>query len=296
MSRFIILFLFLIPLSLFSANKEHKGVVIVYKKGLANIDNKDIRLGIEILLQEMLESEDISFKAEFTDDFEKAISDFQSVKADFLSMDFVYYMQEYDSLSPYVQDTWILITRKKNTFRRFYLLVNKKSGINSLAELKNKRIGLLESDSLQELYINTLLLENQGLKSKKYFKEKIYYPKFSRALLKLFFNKIDACIVSENTWDIAVELNPQIAKSLKFIDKSPDIFPPVSITLTHKKSPYFSKLYKDFSLKLENNSHAKQIFDMYQIVESVKVSKKDLAPIFKYYKHYLELEKKNYAK
>ncbi len=291
MSKFFSIFVFLLPLYLFSANNIDQGLAIIYKKGLAHINNEDIRLALDILLQEMLKNKDILIKTEFTDDLEKAINDFKDAKADLLSMSFIYYLQEYDRIFPYVKDSWILTAKKNDSFRRFFLLVNKKSNITSLAELRGKKIGLHEADSMQELYIDTLLLEKQGVQSKEFFGEKIYYPKFSRALLKLFFNKIDACIVSKNAWDIAVELNPQIKNKLKIMNQSSDIFPPDALVLTHKTSPIYATLYENFAIKLQHDSRATQVFNIYQIAESVKVNGSSLAPIISYYKHYVELRK-----
>jgi len=289
--KFLYILIFLIHLQLISAIKYDDGLALIYKKGLVNIDNQDVRLAAELLLKEMIVKDERQIKIDFSDDIEKIILSFQEAKADILSLSFIYYLQEYNRISPHVKDAWILIARKNDTFRRFFLVVNKKSEISSLKELKNKRIGLLELDSIQELYIDGLLLEKEGMQSQEFFREKVYYPKFSRGLLKLFFNKIDACIVSEYAWDIAVELNPQIKDKLKIIDKSADIFPPVSLILTHKKSSYYTKLYENFALGLDENSRATQIFNMYQIVQSIKVSENDLIPIREYYKHYLKLKK-----
>jgi ABC-type phosphate/phosphonate transport system substrate-binding protein len=291
MSKFFFIFLFLLPLYLFSASSDDKGLILIYKKGLANIYNQDIRLAVEILLKEMAKNTDILFETKYTDDLEKAIYDFQDLKVNILTMNFIYYLQEYEKISPYVQDAWTLLAKKNNNFRRFFLLVNKKSKIHSLKELKNKRIALLEKDSIQELYIDTLLLENEGVESNEFFREKVYQAKFSRALLKLFFNRIDACIVSEYVWDIAVELNPQIKNRLRIIDKSPDIFPPISVTLIRKESPEYSKMYKSFASDLRKNTRTTQFLNMYQVVESIKINESNIKPILEYYKHYLRLKK-----
>ncbi len=271
-------------------NTTKSAIAIIYKEGLASIDNKDVRLAMNLLLQEVTAKSQYKIQTKFLDNPEKIVKEFQNAKVNLLILDFINYLKNYEKINSSVKDRWILLSKKDNTLRRFYLLVNKKSAINSLKDLQSKTIGLLKYDSMQKLFLDYSLLKDQNQTSDTFFKEKKLFLKPSRALIKLFFNKIDACIVSEYAWDTAVEINPQFKKRLKIIQKSKDIFPPVALILIHKNSPFFSKLYEKFVFTSQMNSKSKQILNMYQAVQSVNLSEKEVQPIYTYYKEYLKLK------
>ncbi len=293
-----LLFLVLLFPFLLFANAQNEirdskeGLAIIYKKGLASIDNKDVRLAVNLLQQEVFSKSKHKIITKFSNDLNSTIENFQHAKIDIFSLDFIYYLKNYAKINPYIGGRWILLEKKDNKFREFFLIVNKKSAINSLKDLKSKTVGLVKNDSMQELYLDTLLLENVHQSSYKYLDKIKYYTKPSRALIKLFFNQIDACIVSKYTWNTAIELNPQLEKKLKIIKRSQDIFPPVVLTVIHKKSPYFSKLYEEFVFTSQMNVKTKEILRMYQTVQSMKLTENDIDAILKYFNKYKKLKNK----
>lgn len=291
------LLLLLTPIILFANSMNDlkhskEGLAIIYKKGLASIDNKDVRLAVNLLQQEVFSKSKHKINTEFSNDLNHTIQEFQKSKIDIFSLDFIYYLKNYKKINPYVGGRWVLLEKKDNKFREFYLIANKKSKINSLKDLKSKTVGLVKNDSMQELYLNTLLLEDLHTSSEKYLNKIKYYTKPSRALIKLFFNQIDACIVSKYSWNTAIELNPQLKKKLKIIKHSKDIFPPVVLTLIHKNSPYFSKLYEEFVFTSQMNVKTKEILRMYQTVQSMKLGQNDIEPILQYFDKYKKLKRK----
>ncbi len=273
-------------------NHSKEGLAIIYKQGLASIDNKDIRLAVNLLQQEVFSKSKYNVNTQFSNDLHHTIQEFQKSNIDILSLDFVYYLKNYEQITPYVGGRWVLLEKKDNKFREFYLITNKKSKISSLKDLKDKTVALVQNDSMQELYLDTLILEELHTSSDTYLNKIKNYTKPSRLLIRLFFNQIDACIVSKYTWNTAIEINPQLKKRLQIIKHSQDIFPPVVLTLIHKNSPYFSKIYEEFVFSSQMNTKTKEILKMYQTVQTIKLTQDDIEPILKYFNNYKNLKRK----
>jgi len=293
--KYISFCILILPFSLYAevtadTHEKKESIAIIYKKGLASIDNKDVRLAVDLLLKEVTAKSKYTIKTEFSNDLKKTIDDFQHSKIDILSLGFIYYLQHYDEINDFIEDRWVLLAKKNDKFRRFLLITNKKSNINSLKDLRDKSVGLVKFDSIQDLYLDTTLLQEQKEDAASFLKTKKYYLKPSRALIKLFFNQIDACIVTEYAYNTATEINPQLKKQLKIIQRSEDIFPPIVLILTHKNSSYFSKLYEKFVFTSQMNPKTKQILNMYQTVQSVGLSDEDIQPIYRYYQTYKQLK------
>lgn len=104
------------------------------------------------------------------------------------------------------------------------LLVRSDSGITSLAQLRNKDIFLPENRyaSLTAYWLDTLLMEGQLAPSKEHFFSAIKtHEKATCVVLPVFFDKCDACIVSDKTFKLMCELNPQIGNKLTPLEMSP---------------------------------------------------------------------------
>lgn len=101
--------------------------------------------------------------------------------------------------------------------KEFLLLVRRDSGINTLADLKDKEILLLSSrsGSLTTTWLDVLLRENGLEPSKRFFARIQSESKPSMAVLPVFFGTKPACIVDRLSFQTMVELNPQVGQKLK---------------------------------------------------------------------------------
>jgi hypothetical protein len=124
---------------------------------------------------------------------------------------------------------------------------------------------LPENDELSEVFIDSLFL--------KQFKAS-YITKFafiknktqgSHILLNIYFNQADAGVIYRNAYDVMVELNPDIARTLLVLEKLP---------IKIKNFSYFVKGYR-FAGELskmavaafKHSVRAKQILDVFRMPE-----------------------------
>lgn len=111
----------------------------------------------------------------------------------------------------------------------YLLLVNNKSNIKQLSDLKGRTLGMLSSvrASLAATWLDTLLLR-KGLKpAATFFGQVDTNPKVGKLLIPLFFGKLDACVATRKAFDTMVELNPQTGKQLEVLESSPPVVPTI---------------------------------------------------------------------
>jgi isocitrate/isopropylmalate dehydrogenase len=128
--------------------------------------------------------------------------------------------------------------------------------------------------------------------AKRYFSKIQEYDKSSRVLMKLFFNKIDACIIPQHTWEMMREMNPQIDKKLKVLDRSEKIFLSALSLISKKMNDKLYLVHKNNALKLKNSSKGKQILTLLKGKIYKSVDKAFMDPMVDYYQEYLALKKR----
>ena len=104
-----------------------------------------------------------------------------------------------------------------------YLLITKKEKkLNLLNDLHNLSLGYNPSytHSAGSVWLDILLYKNKLPKKENFFSKIDGITKESKVIMDVFFGKLDACLVSEASFDLITELNPQISKQLKIMDKS----------------------------------------------------------------------------
>lgn len=111
----------------------------------------------------------------------------------------------------------------------YVLLVNRNSMIEKLVDLKGGNLGLLSSirASLAETWLDTILLREGLAPARDFFGRIDTDPKVDNLLIPLFFEKLDACVITRSGFDLMVELNPQTGQRLEVLSTSPPLVPTV---------------------------------------------------------------------
>jgi phosphonate transport system substrate-binding protein len=138
-------------------------------------------------------------------------------------------MDEYWSIRNQVKfDRMIGNVRADGKFLEEYvLLVRKDSGINHLADLKNRSLLELQSPSmsLAHIWLDTELMK-QGLPPSGSYCDKVsQHNRLARVILPVFFRQCDACLVTRDGFETICELNPEVGKELKIMASSPAVLP-----------------------------------------------------------------------
>lgn len=147
----------------------------------------------------------------------------------------------------------ILISiKKKSILEKFILAANTGNGTNKLNKLKNKKLMIGEwKGGIPELWIDTLLMKSDLPESSNFFRSVSKVEKVSQAVLPVYFNQADACIVTYNAFLTCVELNPDLGKQIKILSESPGFLPMVLCSTENcdeEKSKYFREVCNELHL------------------------------------------------
>jgi len=168
------------------------------------------------------------------------------------SLDFFKYQSELNF------EPFYALQESKTLGTEFVVLVRTNSKINSLADLKSKKI-LTINEREEEIARKWLFvkMKKEGIKNpSEIISPFVKVPKASKRILSVFLKKADACIVTKLEFESMCELNPQIEKQIKILDSSP---------------AYITQVYcLNLSLILEKPSNARSV-----VAELNKTSKAD---------------------
>lgn len=107
---------------------------------------------------------------------------------------------------------------------QLFLIANQKSKIDSINDIKDKVFMNTDFSDTYSVWLDFLSLKNLNKPYKKLIANQLISSKSSTALLDVYFNKADFCVIEKETYDNMLILNPSIEKKLKIVEKSPEIF------------------------------------------------------------------------
>ncbi|APW65416.1 hypothetical protein LPB137_05920 [Poseidonibacter parvus] len=177
------------------------------------LSKKDMKVATDILLKKLLENLDIQSSFIYYYNPLEIQKDIDTSKLDYITVTplrVVKYL-DLDSLEK-------AFGQGSNNMKEYNLILISRSELNidNDKELADKKILMNTKNELHTLYIDYIFLKNIGNQ-----KAKLHYSRsYQRSILDLFFKKADVAIVTQKSYDIAIELNPQIAKKVSIFKKT----------------------------------------------------------------------------
>ena len=170
-----------------------------------------------------------------------------------------------------------------------YLVVRGDKNINDIKGLSGKRLLLPEGDELAEVFIDTLFLKQFKTNYKAKLASVQKQTKGSRILLDIYFNKADAGVIYRNAYDVMVELNPDITRTVLVLEKLP--IKTKNFSYFVKGYPYAHELSTMVINSFRQSVRAKQILEVFRTPELDHCSINELDFYEQYYADYLRLKK-----
>lgn len=155
-------------------------------------------------------------------------------------------------------------------YASYVLLLNKSRQINTLGDLKGKKVSVPYGHEVGEMFLDVLLMENGLPDAENLFEEISYSRQANSALIDLFFGKSDAALVTDFLLESALELNPQLEEKIIPFSISP---PYVHVVITFNE--YFSKelltQVDPFILRLHEDRRMSKLFKQFRFQKLIKV-------------------------
>jgi ABC-type phosphate/phosphonate transport system substrate-binding protein len=170
----------------------------------------------------------------------------------------------------------------KNFYDELLLLVRNDRGITRVGQLRNKslRIESGQQGSIPIQWLDILLLGRGSSDSRGFFSAIIDHPKASQAILPVFFGQADACIASLNSFETLAELNPQLGRHLRILEKSPG-FATGIITVRRDVRNQRRDAMLEALLEMHTDPKGKQLLTLFRINRLVPFRGEHLAAVEK---------------
>lgn len=181
-------------------------------------------------------------------------------------------MEEYYHLRTQASfDRFLVATYVNDPTETYLLLVHKQSSLLTLADLQGKKLSVLTGArmSLALPWIDVELARAGLPASFDHVGTLAETVKAPKAILPVFFQQTDACLVTQRAYNTVVELNPQIGRDLRVLAASPRYIPALFGFRTACSSRLKEKSISVFTL-LHQTLYGQQtllIFQSNQVVE-----------------------------
>ncbi len=137
---------------------------------------------------------------------------------------------EYVSIREQVsQDSIVAGVISDSITEEYLLIAHRQSGIESLKELRGLTLGMLQSSSacLAPAWLDTLLAKEKLGRADDFFKHVFPAANVGKAVLPVFFRRMDACVATRKGFGTMVELNAQTGRQIEIVAASPPFVPTV---------------------------------------------------------------------
>ncbi len=267
----IILFIFCL-LFICNGNSSDKPKEKIIRLGFSSelfsgVNPRDAKAAIEMyalnMIEEMNKTHRFRYKASATifNDNKELVQALKNKECDLLSLS----IKKYSELKSEVALTPSLMINSSNE-EYYILLVNQKIKINSLQDLKDKRLLVISGGrgDLGITWLGSVLMKSGFKDCSAFFKEIKRTDKQSQAILPVYFGQYDACVTLSSSFEEIIKLNPQINNKVTLLQKSKKVTWGLMCFLNTLSSEDKNIIIKT-AKNLQNYTAGKQILNLFQL-------------------------------
>ncbi|MES9861078.1 MAG: PhnD/SsuA/transferrin family substrate-binding protein [Candidatus Thiodiazotropha sp. LLP2] len=184
-----------------------------------------------------------------------------------------------------------IIQHGPNIKPKFYLITRRNTGRGSLDELRGKIISIPKGYAVGNMFLDVLLMRQNYPASKRFFSEIREASDSNSSLVNLFFGKVDAALVTDFSYEVACELNPQMRKQLSIVQVSEPLIHQVvavredfSESKLDKIEPYF--------LNAQRSPNLAQSMNLFRITAIKKLTGNYLTEVRKLRQEFNDLNRR----
>lgn len=292
-----LMFLFSIILVLNASDEVNSNYKFYSNYGFSSTNTmlstfKDARVALSVWIEKIAKSYGGRLDVRFYDNINLMYNKFKNEKKlDMIVVDLPFYFKNKEEILSISDNIWS-ISFDKEKYLQYYLVVNKSSNIKEMDDLKNKNISLKLHETSALVWLDKHSYSLYKKPYDKLFNKITYDKKESTSLLKVFFNKTDAAVISQKTWETMVELNPGIKKRVNIVKKSKRIFLPFIGFFSKNADKNSVKAFFDLSSKMKSLPESNQIITLLKFETIFKVDKSSLSELEECYSEYFSLKKR----
>jgi ABC-type phosphate/phosphonate transport system substrate-binding protein len=261
----------------------------------SGVNQRDAKIALEMLVRKIIKSKaNPGFEAEsmIFQNIEAAVQAINSNRIELLTMTTTDYISVRDKIN--ADPAYVKSNNDGEVGSKFVLLCKKNKILgDSLNGLRDKTLVTVKgnNDFVSIMWMDTLLNRQRLPLSRTFFSTIKQVCKNSHPVLQVFFGKADACLVEKEVYEMMIELNPQIKKTMTVLAESPAFL--LTITAIRRNADSFAKKnIAAFREKIAEDSEGKQIMMIFQSKKVLKFRPEYLLPIENLYSRYQEINNK----
>ncbi len=175
----------------------------------------------------------------------------------------------------------------KHFYNELILIVRSDAGISKIEQLRGKSLILDvgQQGFVPYQWLDSFMLKKVSSRSKSFFSSVSESVKPAQAVMPVFFRKADACVVSRNSYETMVELNPQLGRQMLVLESSPGFLAGVLAVRKDVHNPTCDAMLKAF-LGMHTEQSGRQIMTLFRVNRLVPFLPEHLVAIEKVVKEY----------
>ena len=256
---------------------------------ISDVDTKDAKAALEVWIGEIGRAAGLSTECFLYENLQALEIDFRAGRLDIVNMNSLAFLNFRKKNPAELMFGGIKDGKKK---QRYLVLVPAGESWERIHDLRRKRLALQTKSEIELLFLDTLLLRNQLPAHPEFFSSVSQVRKASGAVMAVFFNKADVCVVPEVVFRIMQEMNPQIGKKLAVLATSSELLPVVSCS--PKGLPLKTKeaFFETASL-LKATPRGRQLLMLFQSEDVCQIDETDLETLMELFSDYQQFRQKN---
>lgn len=192
------------------------------KNVFSRVDINDAKVAIDMFVKYLREKMNAKIHAEtiILDDVDDMVSALKDKRIDGITLNTLDYLKIKNRVS---LEPFSLSIVGESIGDEYIVLVHKNQGISRPEQLRDKTliVEVARNGDIALVWFTTLLMKKGLPESDRFLKNIKKVEKISKAVLPVFFQQIDACLVTQRGFETMIELNPQIGQNLRVLTKSP---------------------------------------------------------------------------
>jgi ABC-type phosphate/phosphonate transport system substrate-binding protein len=267
------------------------------KNPVSGVNLADARVALDVLFRKILlrRYPQYEVQMEFLSDQEEVLRSCRARELDYVTLTGLDYLQLREQGAPIRP---IFISSRMDTPREQYVLIARNGVDLRKIQGSSPRRFLIEkggSGAMARNWLDTALLEQSLPDVSKFFQTVREVDQASAAVLPVFFGQAEACVVPRSTYEVMIELNPQIGRKLSPLMTSPGFLRNLGCVRTDL-DPETEKILLEVSLSMNTEPEGNQIMTIFGTKAVFKFEEQYIAETKALYQKHKKLKGKTESK
>jgi phosphonate transport system substrate-binding protein len=163
-----------------------------------------------------------------------------------------------------------------------YLFVRKDSGIKNVAEMKGKRLVLVDKATTAGYVFPVAYFKEHGVRDvNTYFREAYFAGSHDAAIYAVLDKKADVGCAKHSMWDRVARADPRVKKELLILAESPKV-PSNGLGVRSDLSRALKKQLRDVLIGMDKDPEGKEVLKKFEAIQFIPTSREDYNIVVEY--------------